>query len=74
MREHGLSSPADLAVIGADDIPTASLNSPPLTTICFDLDEVVHRRAEAVAASLSGRESHLRPASIYPQLIVRSTT
>ncbi|MFJ8785106.1 LacI family DNA-binding transcriptional regulator [Streptomyces sp. NPDC102476] len=74
MHEHHLTAPADLAVIGADDIPTARLNIPPLTTICFDLHEVVRRRTEAILASLAGSEPRITPAWINPQVIQRSST
>ncbi len=55
MRELGLTAPENLAIIGADDIPTARLTAPPLTTVCFDLDEAGRQRAEAVVARLSGK-------------------
>jgi DNA-binding LacI/PurR family transcriptional regulator len=58
LREQGLAAPADLAVIGVDDIPTARLAAPPLTTIAFDLREAGRRRAEMIMASLAGREPH----------------
>ncbi|MGW7133434.1 substrate-binding domain-containing protein [Streptomyces bobili] len=73
MHEHHLTAPADLAVIGADNIPTARLNLP-LTTICFDLHEVVRRRTEAILASLAGSEPRTTPAWINPQVIQRSST
>ena len=74
MREHGLTAPADLAVIGVDDIPTAPLTAPPLTSIRFDLHGVGLRRAEAVIAGLSGREPRLTLASFKPQVVQRSST
>jgi DNA-binding LacI/PurR family transcriptional regulator len=55
MRERGLAAPADLAVIGVDDIPTARLAAPPLTTVGFDLHRAGRQRAEMVMASLAGR-------------------
>ncbi len=58
LREHGLTAPADLAVIGVDDIPTARLAAPPLTTITFDLRQAGRGRAEAIMAGLAGREPH----------------
>ena len=33
LREHGISVPGDVSVVGFDDIPFSSINSPPLTTI-----------------------------------------
>jgi DNA-binding LacI/PurR family transcriptional regulator len=73
MREHGLVAPADIAVIGVDDIPTARLAAPPLTTIHFDLRDVGRERAEAVVAALSGREP-AHPTRSTPQLVQRSST
>lgn len=74
LHEHGLTAPDDLAVIGVDNIPTAPLTTPPLTTIHFDLHEVGRQRAEAVIAGLSGREPHLTVASVNPQVVQRSST
>jgi DNA-binding LacI/PurR family transcriptional regulator len=36
LRDHGVSIPAEVAVIGFDDIPSASLANPPLTTVMQD--------------------------------------
>jgi len=57
MRAHGLSAPGDLAVIGVDDIPTARLAAPPLTTVGIDLRHAGRRRADMIMASLAGREA-----------------
>ncbi|MFC4117355.1 LacI family DNA-binding transcriptional regulator [Nonomuraea zeae] len=75
LHHHGLSAPADLAVIGADDIPTARLTAPPLTTVCYDLHQAGRQRAEAVVAGLSGHQLDvvaLTPA--VPQVVQRSST
>ncbi|NHB84640.1 LacI family transcriptional regulator [Tessaracoccus sp. HDW20] len=40
IREAGLSCPGDIAVIGCDDIPAASVAYPPLSTISIDLSAV----------------------------------
>jgi DNA-binding LacI/PurR family transcriptional regulator len=58
MRECGLTAPADLAVIGVDDIPTARLTAPPLTTVGIDLRQAGRGRAEMIMASLAGGEPH----------------
>jgi DNA-binding LacI/PurR family transcriptional regulator len=44
--------PRDLAVIGVDDIPAASLTNPPLTTIAVDHKVEAERIVEVVTASL----------------------
>ena len=56
VRELGLTAPADLAVIGVDDIPTARLAAPPLTTVTYDLRQAGRGRAELIMAALADRE------------------
>jgi DNA-binding LacI/PurR family transcriptional regulator len=73
VRGNGLASPADVAVIGMDDITLARLADPPLTTVRFDLPEAGRYFAEAVAASLSSGTAHLTTASASPRVIRRST-
>ncbi|MEV6712876.1 LacI family DNA-binding transcriptional regulator [Lentzea sp. NPDC051208] len=72
-RARGLTVPDDLAVIGVDDIPTAGLIHPPLTTIRFGLHEVARRRATAVINGLSGQESGLVAESAATEIVERSS-
>ena len=65
MRDRGLTAPADLAVIGVDDIPTARLAAPPLTTVGFDLHQAGRGRAEMIMASLADGEP--RPAAAHEE-------
>lgn len=74
LREHGLTAPTDLAVIGVDDIPTARLAAPPLTTVTFDLHQVVERRAAAVVAGLSGGQAAPSTPGVDPQIVLRAST
>ncbi|MEU4650162.1 LacI family DNA-binding transcriptional regulator [Nocardia fluminea] len=74
IRELGLTAPEDLAVIGADDISTARLAYPPLTTVSFDIAGAGRRRAEAIAAALSARDPEPCPTQPTPTLIQRSST
>lgn len=72
LRERGLAAPADLAVVGVDDIPTARLSAPPLTTVGFDLREVGRGRAEMIMAGLAGREP-LLAAQHHWKLVARAS-
>ncbi|WP_344214139.1 LacI family DNA-binding transcriptional regulator [Nonomuraea bangladeshensis] len=74
VHERGLRSPADLAVIGADDILTAQVAIPPLTTVVFDLHEIARDHAESVVASLSGAQPRATSASARPRVIQRAST
>jgi DNA-binding LacI/PurR family transcriptional regulator len=73
MREHGLTAPGDLAVIGVDDIPAARLAAPPLTTVSFDLRQAGRRRADLILASLAGRDPHPAAPDEW-QVVERSST
>lgn len=50
----GVPTPSELAVIGVDDVPTAALTVPALSTVTFDLHELGRHRARSVAAALTG--------------------
>lgn len=52
MQLAGLSAPADLAIIGCDDVQTAKVASPPLTTIRQDMTTYSILTLDAVARAL----------------------
>jgi DNA-binding LacI/PurR family transcriptional regulator len=72
-KELGLSIPRDLSVTGFDDIPSASLVEPQLTTIRQPLVSIGQRAAQMLLEQIEGGER----ASSYlaePALIVRGST
>jgi DNA-binding LacI/PurR family transcriptional regulator len=72
-REHGVKVPAQLAIIGYDDIPLASISDPPLTTVRQPLDGIAreaHRLATKCTAEIL--ESPKRTL-VEPSLVLRST-
>ena len=73
MRRHGLTAPCDLAVIGADDIPAASLTEPPLTTIVAD--ELITARyvTDRLVASLAGEPPPPRPGAVAISVVRRDS-
>jgi len=54
LREAGLRVPADVAVVGFDDIPAARLVSPPLTTVAQFPRQLGRRAAELLFERLTG--------------------
>ncbi|WP_341947457.1 LacI family DNA-binding transcriptional regulator [Microbacterium sp. LWH11-1.2] len=71
LHEAGLAVPADISVVGFDDIPDAAYYWPKLTTVRQDFDELARR---AVAAAVGGAEAeaaHLAP--VAPVLITRDS-
>jgi DNA-binding LacI/PurR family transcriptional regulator len=72
LAEAGRSVPGDVAVVGFDDIPSASLTSPPLTTIMQDMNGAGERLVDSLLADIEGRP---RPDPRLPtRLIVREST
>lgn len=68
----GRSIPGDVAVVGFDNIPAASLTSPPLTTIQQDIAGAGEALVETVLAQIEGR---VPPAPRLPsRLIVRGSS
>ncbi|WP_024287332.1 substrate-binding domain-containing protein [Cellulomonas sp. KRMCY2] len=53
-RRLGLAVPADLAVIGVDNIPLAPLAEPPLTTVDQNTDALAAHLAREVAHDVLG--------------------
>ncbi|MGC7101037.1 LacI family DNA-binding transcriptional regulator [Amycolatopsis lurida] len=74
VRDRGVTVPEELAVVGVDDIPTAKLAAPPLSTIRFDVHEAGRRRAEAIVAALSGQKVEPSSDAGGPLLVRRSST
>jgi DNA-binding LacI/PurR family transcriptional regulator len=69
LQEHHLVVPDDVAVVGFDDIPAASLASPPLTTVMQDTSTAGEVLVDALLRSI-----HKQPieATVLPtRLIVR---
>jgi len=74
IKEAGLRIPHDVAVVGFDNIPTAKLVSPPLTTIDQDQREVGHRAAEMLFERLEGRAPAVGRSEERPhRLIIRES-
>jgi DNA-binding LacI/PurR family transcriptional regulator len=69
LSEVGRSVPGDVAIVGFDDIPAASLASPPLTTIMQDLKCAGELLVETLLCRIEGRAPP--PRTLPARLIVR---
>lgn len=76
LEEMGLRVPADVSVLGFDDIYAAAFHNPALTTIRQPLFEMGRLAAETLLRQLSeGRETDRADiVSVEPTLIVRQST
>jgi LacI family transcriptional regulator len=74
IREAGLRVPHDIAVVGFDNIPTAELVTPPLTTITQFQEKLGQRAAEMLLERLVGTAPEGGRCEEMPyQLIVRES-
>jgi len=60
-RTAGIAVPADLAVMGVDDIPAAALAAPPLTTVSQSMERQASYIAARVLAALDGTPAPAPP-------------
>ena len=54
LQDLGRKVPDDVAIVGFDDIPAASLSSPPLTTVSQDPHQASEALIDAIITSIEG--------------------
>lgn len=74
MHAEGLAAPADLAVIGVDDIPLARLAAPALTSVWQAIDAQAEHLASSVLAALGHSVPAPRPVGELFHVVERSST
>jgi DNA-binding LacI/PurR family transcriptional regulator len=73
LRQEGLGVPHDIAVVGIDDIPFATLSNPRLTTIATPTHQMGRRAARVLARAIVG-EALPPPRTLPVELVVREST
>lgn len=61
LHRRGLQVPANISVIGFDDLPSSSFTIPPLTTVHRSINEIAASAAEAMVELIEGRTPVPRP-------------
>lgn len=75
LREAGVRTPEDVAVVGFDDIPESEFFAPPLTTVRQDFSAVGTRSITLLLDLIEGRApSGATRIVIDPQLVVRASS
>jgi LacI family transcriptional regulator len=70
----GRSVPADISIVGFDDLRLAQYTSPPLTTIRQPAGEIARHSTELLLGMIAGRKPHKLHHLFTPELVVRSST
>jgi DNA-binding LacI/PurR family transcriptional regulator len=74
IHERGLSVPAEISVVGFDDIPEAPYLTPALTTVRQDFDRMGSGGLDLLLRMLHAGELPRSPEPIRPELVIRSST
>jgi DNA-binding LacI/PurR family transcriptional regulator len=69
---HGLSIPADVSVVGFDNIPISQYYYPPLTTVAQNFEKLADEMFKVIDRLLQ-REENMASLEVDPQLIVRES-
>jgi len=72
LADAGRAVPEDVAVVGFDDIPAASLTTPPLTTVMQDIRGAGQALVQTLLAQIEGRD--LPPRKLPGKLVVRGSS
>ena len=73
-QDEGLRVPADISVIGFDDIEASGFITPSLTTVRQPLSEMGRIAAQHILDRLQGTETFRERISVHPELTVREST
>ncbi len=72
LHEAGRTIPEDVAIVGFDDIPAASLTSPPLTTLVQDLKSAGELLVDSLLAQIEDRPPPTR--TLPARLMIRRSS
>lgn len=74
IREAGIRVPADVSVVGFDDIQGAAYTNPPLTTVRQPLSTMGEIAARTLLDRIEGRTEYVAEIAIEPQFVVRESS
>lgn len=74
LREAKLECPADVSIVGYNDMPLTEHLAPPLSTVRMPTVEVGQVAADVVVRLIEGRETSPVSISLEPQLVERAST
>ncbi len=73
IRRAGLEVPADIAIVGFDDVPQAAFMNPPLTTVRQPIELLGATAVDILADQVTGKTDIPQRVVLMPELVVRAT-
>lgn len=73
-RNYNLSIPADLSVVGVDDIQFSDIIYPPLTTVAQPVECIAQSAVEQMMQLIENRRAVIESVELHPVLKVRGST
>jgi DNA-binding LacI/PurR family transcriptional regulator len=73
IKQAGLRVPQDIAVVGYDDIPVASVFTPSLTTVRQPVEKMGNEAFVMALEAMQGRLSEQKKLVFEPELIIRES-
>ncbi|MBV9179946.1 MAG: LacI family DNA-binding transcriptional regulator [Acidobacteria bacterium] len=73
-QEAGLRVPADISVVGFDDIPGAAFHYPSLTTVRQPLRQMGELAVDILVDRIDGEQEWQRDVAVQPEIVVREST
>jgi DNA-binding LacI/PurR family transcriptional regulator len=74
LKQAGMRVPEDVSVVGADDIPFASLTQPPLTTVRMPRERLGRLAMEMLGEVMNEAAGEGRDAVLETELVIREST
>jgi LacI family transcriptional regulator, repressor for deo operon, udp, cdd, tsx, nupC, and nupG len=74
IREAGLHTPSDIAVIGFDNIPFSNMTTPTLTTVSQPMYDMGCSAAQMMIDKLNQKEKTIKSLILSHELIIREST
>jgi LacI family transcriptional regulator len=72
--ERGLELPADLSVVGFDDVEMAAIATPSLTTVAQPLEEMGRLAVDLLYRQIDGQALDANRVELSTRLVVRAST
>ena len=74
MKQYGLTCPADLSIVGHNDMPLMDMIWPPLTTVRIPHRDMGLEASRLILNAINDRASSVVDIRLKPELIVRGST